>query len=193
MEHNPIAIFKQWYAQEQKLATVRLSSACCLSTNGIDGYPNARFLSLKDILNNCFIITGSQTSRKGMEINASEKVALTFWWTATEKQVRVQGNATQLAEQLANRYFSERNQDSQLVSIVSEQGEELESLETLLNVYRNLELSNKNSPLTRPSNWGGYCIEPIRIELFEFNKTRFHDRKLYEKQHGHWELKQLKP
>ena len=43
-----------------------------------------------------FIITGTLTSRKGIEI--SEKVSLTFWWTETERQVRVQGNAGKITK-----------------------------------------------------------------------------------------------
>lgn len=193
MEDNPIEVFEQWYHEEKKLTKVRIPSACCLSTIGMDGFPNARFLSLKDVLNDCFIITGSQNSRKGLEINNSEKVALTFWWTATEKQVRIQGLATKITEQFANKYFSERNRDSQIVSIVSEQGDELDNIKELMEAYENVELTHKNKQLSRPDNWGGYSIEPIRIEFLAFKSTRFHDRILYEKQYGIWKKKQLKP
>ncbi len=193
MENNPIEIFKEWYREKQALSKVSIPSACCLSTNGLDGFPNARFVSLKDILNDHFIITGTQTSRKGIEINNTEKVALTFWWTETEKQVRIQGNATKITEQLADDYFSARNKDSQIVSIVSNQGEELHNVEELINAYEEIELKNKNEQLPRPNNWGGYRIEPVRIEFLEFKETRFHERKLYENQNGNWKLTQLKP
>jgi pyridoxamine 5'-phosphate oxidase len=193
MENNPIEIFKHWFQKEQALSKVRIPSACCLSTIGLDGYPNARFVSLKDILNNHFIITGTQTSRKGIEIDNTEKVALTFWWTETEKQVRIQGNATKITEQLADDYFSARNRDSQLVSKVSNQGEELFNIEKLITAYENLELTHKNKPLTRPQNWGGYSIEPIRVELLSFKETRFHERELYEKENSDWKIKKLMP
>lgn len=193
MEHNPIEIFKQLFSEELKLSKVRIQSACCLSTNGLDSFPNARFVSFKDIIDDCFIITGTQSSRKGIEINHSEKVALTFWWTETEKQVRIQGIATKMDNELADNYFSARNKDSQIVSIVSKQGEELENIVELKTAYEKLELKSKNEQLVRPNNWGGYLIEPIRIEFLEFKETRFHDRKLYEKQNGNWKLTQLKP
>jgi pyridoxamine 5'-phosphate oxidase len=193
MENNPIELFKQWFQEEQALSKVRISSACCLSTIGMDGFPNARFLSLKDVLNDCFIITGSQNSRKGIEINNSEKIALTFWWTETEKQVRLQGVATKITDQLADKYFSERNRDSQIVSIVSEQGDDLDNIEDLIQAYENLEFTHKNKQLSRPDNWGGYSIEPIRIEFLTFKSTRFHYRILYEKQHDIWKIKRLKP
>ena len=64
---DPIALFKEWYKQEQELTTLRIPGACCLSTNGTDGFPNARFVSLKGFVNNCFVITVTHTSRKGTE------------------------------------------------------------------------------------------------------------------------------
>jgi pyridoxamine 5'-phosphate oxidase len=193
MKNNPIEIFKQWYNEQQALSKDRIPSACCLSTIGLDGFPNARFVSLKDILNDDFVITGTLASRKGIEINCSEKVALTFWWIETEKQIRIQGIATQISEKLADQYFSKRNRDSQIVSIVSNQGKELHNIEDLITAYENLELTYKNKLLSRPENWGGYSIEPIRIEFLSFKETRFHERELYEKENSDWKIKKLMP
>ncbi len=193
MNNTPIEIFEQWYGQELKQTTVKIPSACCLSTNGIDGFPNARFVSLKDISDDKFIITGALTSRKGVEIKSSEKVALTFWWTETEKQVRIQGNATKISESLSDKYFFERNRDSQIVSIVSNQGKEINNMQKLLDDYENTEFAFKNTSLKRPGNWGGYKIEPVRIEFLEFKQTRFHNRKLFQLIDGKWQIIQLQP
>jgi len=193
MNTSPIGIFKQWYEQEQKLAKIRIPSACCLSTNGIDGFPNSRFVSLKNIVDGNFIITGTLATRKGIEIENSGKVALTFWWTETERQIRVQGNAVKISEQIADKYFSERNRDSQIVSVASLQGQELKDKEILTKKYNEIELLLKNKEITRPENWGGYKIEPIRIEFLEFKPTRFHERILYELINGEWETKYLQP
>lgn len=188
-----IELFNQWYKEELHLTTAKIPSACCLSTIGTDGYPNARFVSLKDIADNSFIVTGPLTSRKGIEIDNKNKVALTFWWTETERQVRIQGIATRIADQLADNYFSERNRDSQIVSIISEQGQEIDTIETLNQKYKSAETEFSGKPLTRPDNWGGYIIEPIRMEFLAFRSTRFHDRKLYELVNGQWIIKQLQP
>ncbi len=193
MINSPIEIFKQRYDEELKQSSVRIPSACCLSTIGIDGFPNSRFVSLKDILNNDFIITGTLTSRKGIEIEKSEKISLTFWWTETERQVRVQGNAFRITEQLADKYFSERNRDSQIVSIASLQGQELLNKETLTNKYNEIEFTLNNQEIKRPENWGGYRIEPMRIEFLEFKPTRFHERTLFELINEEWKIKKLQP
>jgi pyridoxamine 5'-phosphate oxidase len=193
MNNSPIAIFKQLYDQELKKTSVRIPSACCLSTIGDDGFPNSRFVSLKDIFNNDFIITGTLTSRKGIEIESSEKVSLTFWWAETEKQIRVQGNAFRISKQLADKYFSERNRDSQIVSVASMQGQELFNKEELTLKYNEIELTNYNKEIDRPENWGGFRIEPIRIEFLEFKPTRFHERTLYELINQEWKTKKVQP
>ncbi len=190
---TPIEHFKEWFKEELNLTKVRIPTACCLSTIGIDGFPNARFVSLKDIVENSFVVTGALSSRKGIEINNTNKVALTFWWTETERQVRVQGNATIVSKELADKYFAERNRNSQIVSIVSEQGQTLNDIDALNNKYQEVENKFSKQLLQRPENWSGYSIEPIRIEVLEFKQTRFHDRKLFELTDGKWTMKQIQP
>ena len=190
---TPIQLFSKWFTEEQKVTTVRIPSACCLSTIGADSFPNARFVSLKEVTENGFIITGPLTSLKGIEISQINKVALTFWWTQTERQIRIQGNAIKISEQLADKYFAERGKDSQIVSIVSEQGQEIEDMEKLTKKYAEIESDFARKPLRRPENWSGYLIEPIRIEFLQFMPTRFHDRKLYELTNGQWTMKQIQP
>lgn len=193
MEINPITIFRTWYNEELNLSKVSIPHACCLSTIGTDDYPNARFVSLKDVVENNFIVTGTLTSRKGIEIANNDKVALTFWWTATERQVRIQGNATPVSNEIADKYFAERNRESQIVSIASNQGQILDDVQELTIKYQELETSFTNQPLTRPENWGGFAIVPIRIEFLQFNSTRFHTRQLYELKGGKWIKTLLQP
>jgi|SRR5436190_11926105 len=190
---TPLDLFTTWYSEELTKSAVKIPSACCLSTIGTDGFPNARFVSLKEIQNGCFIVTGTISSRKGMEIDRCDKVALTFWWTGTHRQVRVQGIATRINNSDADRFFSERGRDSQVVSIVSRQSEETGNLKKLENDYEDLVRTHNGGPLKRPENFGGYAISPLKIELMEFKETRFHVRTLYELSNGIWQSKQLQP
>ena len=190
---NPLQLFTQWYNEELKLTKVRIPSACCLSTIGLDDFPNARFVSLKEIVEDAFIVTGPLASRKGLEIGKCNKVALTFWWTETERQVRIQGEAIEIADNLADKFFWERPFDSQIVSLISRQGEEINDIETLNKKYQETEAVFSDKTISRPDNWGGYSINPKRIEFMEFKSTRFHDRKLFEIKNGQWTLKQIQP
>jgi pyridoxamine 5'-phosphate oxidase len=190
---NPITTFKQWYQAEADSSDAALPSACCLSTIGLDDYPNARFVSLKEIVADNFIFTGSLDSRKGLELTEKPKASLTFWWPQTEKQVRVQGQAQQISLASANKYFEERSKASRLVSQICSQGASLQSYEQLeaqfLKAYDEAVIND----LKRPHRWSGFQIMPKRIELMVFKRSRLHHRVLFTKESEVWGRELLQP
>ena len=191
MPANPLLIFDTWYQDHLHQCQLPLPSACCLSTVGLDGFPNARFVSLKEVVQEQFIVTGPTDSRKGQEIAANGQVALTFWWAETERQVRVQGVAKAISEAQADTYFAERNHASQAVSVVCQQGQPLTDMAAIEQAYG--QLNEQNQPIARPNAWGGWAISPHRIELMAFKHTRFHERWSYERVGEYWEATQLQP
>ncbi len=190
---NPITKFKNWYELETERTTVSVPSACCLSSIGLDGYPNARFVSLKEIIGDAFMITGPITSRKGMELLNNPKASLVFWWTETERQVRIQGTAAQIDDDLADAYFKERNKASQLVSHISKQGESIEDPESFRQLFEEQEAGFRQREIPRPNNWSGFAITPTRIEFLEFKESRLHHRELFERVKESWKSTFLQP
>lgn len=190
---NPIEKFKDWYNEELLKSSVKIPSACCLSTTGLDGYPNSRFVSLKDVVDDKFVVTGPMNSRKGLELLDNPKASLTFWWTETERQVRVQGDATMLEDNLADDYFKERNRDSQIVNTIFDQGKEIESFDELERVYEIKKTEFERKEIPRPKNWGGFYIIPKRIEFMVFKESRFHLRELNIRVGSGWKTQQLQP
>jgi pyridoxamine 5'-phosphate oxidase len=186
-------LFSEWYNQEIAQSKLIIPNSCCLSTLGSDNYPNARFVAFKEMKNETFIFCGAINSQKGIEINANSKVALTFWWATTKRQIRIQGTATQLSDAEADFYFQERNRDSQIVSLVSHQGQEVDDIETLNKKYNDTDNLFQDIQIPRPENWSGYSVNPIRMEFLEFNESRFHKRVLFSKVNGLWDLKYLQP
>lgn len=191
---NIISLFQQYLDQEIRVRKVRLPHACCLSTIGLDGFPNARFVSLKEIRDNRFIITGTLSSRKGAEITSNNRVALSFWWPETQRQVRIQGIAHTMTGEVTDRYFGERNLESRIVSVVSEQGAVMTDPKALHRAYEVLARDiSEGMDIARPDNWGAYAIEPVRVEFLTFSESRFHHRSLYQQQDGIWTVAQLQP
>ncbi|MBC2845115.1 pyridoxine/pyridoxamine 5'-phosphate oxidase [Winogradskyella flava] len=188
---NPIICFNEWYQEELLQSNLQIPSAVCLSTIGIDNFPNARFVSLKEVRDNRFIITGPLNSRKGIEIKNNTKVALTFWWTSTERQVRIQGMATPISEDLADAYFKERSVASKVVSSMCSQGQEVTDLEFL--EEKVLTKVSEDTEIKRPKNWRGFAISPVRIELMQFKTSRFHHRILYELVNEKWQSHYIQP
>ncbi|AXG71392.1 pyridoxine/pyridoxamine 5'-phosphate oxidase [Kordia sp. SMS9] len=190
---NPFQKFTTWLTEECKSHNLRFPAACCFSTIGVDGYPNARFVSLKEVTDDGFIITGTLSSQKGVEITQKPTAALTFWWTATERQVRIQGDLVEISETQAERYFSQRNRDSQLVSTVFNQGEKIVSFDMMKAQFKQQKEALQDASIEKPENWSGICILPKRIEFMDFKVSRLHERTIFEKQHERWEIYCIQP
>ena len=168
---NPISLFEQWFSEELKQSPLDLPAACCLSTLSEDGYPNARFVSLKKITETSFVITGPMDARKGKEMGHSPKAALTFWWATTKRQVRIQGDVSKIPEAEAAIYFQKRHKDAKIVSSIFDQGKTVESIATLQQVFEIEKKKLKTDFIARPEQWSGIYLTPIRIEFMEFKKS----------------------
>lgn len=193
MNNEHIQKFSEWFDEESKRSKVRIKTACCLSTVGMDGFPNARFVSLKDVSDEGFIITGTVSSKKGVEIELENKVALTFWWTETEKQIRIQGKAEKISDQQADYYFSKRNKESQIVSYLFKQGKKTKDYQSLKEKFELAKTELSSQIIERPENWSGYLIKPERIEFFEFMPNRFSKRILFELKNNQWIKSVIQP
>ena len=120
-------------------------------------------------------------------------VALTFWWTATRRQVRLQGDASPIPESLADSYFAGRRKEAKIVSSLSKQGAEIDDIKALEHQFQKAIKTTASGLVQRPGDWGGFFIKPVRIEFMSFRESRFHERKLFEREEDRWEVKVLQP
>ncbi|NNE27238.1 MAG: pyridoxamine 5'-phosphate oxidase [Saprospiraceae bacterium] len=194
MESLPDIIlrFNSWFDAAQSIEANSVPGACCLSTNGLDGVPNARFVSLKETTAEGWIITGNMASLKGKEVRANNKVALSFWWDKSQRQVRIQGHAEIVSKDEADRYFKHRKPESRLVSTVFTQGSKISSYQQVEQQYRTA-IQTIPDQIDRPDHWSAILIRPIRVEFMEFKPNRLHDRQLHILQNGQWVVQQLQP
>ncbi len=190
---DPLSKFEDWYNEELSKSEATIPSACCLSTIGLDGYPNARYISFKSILDDSFIFSGPLRSRKGLEIQQNSKTALTFWWTETERQVRIQGDVSLIENHLFDNYFKSRNRESKIISRISDQGKVLTDKDEFLKLFNSEKEKFDGKEIPRPDDWGVFKLHPIRIEFLEFEENRLHLRELFTKEDGVWVSKFLQP
>ena len=47
--------------------------------------------------------------------------------------------------------------------------------------------------LKRPTGWGGYMVQPERIEFWQGRPNRLHDRILFVKEENGWIISRLAP
>ena len=96
-------------------------------------------------------------------------------------------------EETSDNYFSSRPWSSQLSALASNQSQEIKSRKELENKFYLLEKEFKDKAIPRPENWGGYIVEPTKIEFWQGRGNRLHDRFLYTRDNVDWKVKRLAP
>ena len=178
LPNNPLDFFKIWYDEILKM-NIKDSNAMNLSTCSPNGFPQSRFVLLKELTQNGFIFYTNYNSKKGKDIDLSNKVSLNFWWKETEQQVRVLGYAYKLSVEKSKTYFRSRPQDSQVAAFISHQSNELKSRDYLENRFFETKKKFSHQEIPYPHEWGGYRVEPIEVEFWKGREARLHDRVVY--------------
>jgi pyridoxamine 5'-phosphate oxidase len=215
LEANPIAQFESWFRaatgehsqtrwRKIGIALYKLWSAICnhrpadinamtLATVDKHGKPSTRTVLLKSVDERGFIFFTNYDSRKGRELAENPNAALTFFWSDLERQVCVAGSVTKLPVVESEAYFKSRPRGSRLAAWASNQSDVIPDRATLQAKWHELE---KKFPgdIPLPPNWGGFILNPERIEFWQGRPSRLHDRFSYTRQpNNSWKLERLAP
>lgn len=189
---DPLSQFRIWI-DEALDSEVPEVNAMCLSTIGLDGFPNARIVLLKE-LDHGFVFFTSYESKKGKEIAANPRAALTFFWPELERQVRITGDLKTVSAGESDTYFLSRPKGSQIGAWASPQSQEITDRLVLETRQAAMEKRFSQEQMTRPPHWGGYRLEPLRIEFWQGRASRLHDRICYQKDaNNQWQISRLAP
>lgn len=188
---DPLAVFQAWYAENAETGP-KHPDAMALATVGPDGRPSLRMVLLKGVVAGRFRFFTSSESQKGRELAHNPHAALLFHWPALERQVRVEGKVEKLPARDADEYFATRPRESQLSALISPQSRPITRAE-LERLRAEADQRLRGSPVPRPAHWGGYALEPSRIELWIADPTRLHQRHLFEKTESGWQHQTLAP
>jgi pyridoxamine 5'-phosphate oxidase len=180
--------------QEAKRAkTIADATAVCLSTVDGKGEPDARMVLLKSYDERGFVFYTNLHSVKGKQLEKHPSAALTFYWDALQKQVRIQGKTEIVSEEEADAYWRTRARLSQLGAWASKQSEPLSSRTILIKDAAKLALQYGVRPVPRPPWWTGVRVIPRKIEFWHGRLNRLHDRFLYTKTSQGWSVNRLYP
>ena len=77
-----------------------------LATVDDEGSPSARIMLLKALDERGFVFYTNYESRKGRELAARPRAALTFFWKELERQVRIEGSVEKVSAAESDEYFA---------------------------------------------------------------------------------------
>ena len=194
VDPNPVAQFRRWF-EEAMNAELPEPNAMTLATVSSKGQPSARIVLLKGFDESGFVFFTNYRSRKSQELMANPRVALVFLWLELQRQVRIEGMAAKIDPEESTRYFQSRPKGSQIGAWASPQSDVIKSRELLEQRVEALnEKYNGQQVLPRPEEWGGFIIQPQRLEFWQGRPSRLHDRIQYImlKKAG-WKIERLAP
>ena len=189
---NPIQYFMNWFEDALKV-NKQEANACVLSSVSSDNCPSSRVVLLKGINENGFTFFTNYKSSKAKDIDANPNVALNFYWPELERQVRIVGIAKKITINDSDTYFKSRPRESQMGAWLSDQSKVIGLDYNFMETLNSLESKFKDKEVERPLHWGGYCIEPIKVEFWQGRPSRLHDRLEYKREDGKWIYKRLAP
>jgi pyridoxamine 5'-phosphate oxidase len=190
---DPIAFFSRWFAEAQT-AQIYEVNAMTLATAGAGNTPHARIVLLKGLDERGFIFFTNYKSNKGSDLDANPKAALVFFWKELERQVRIEGTVEKVSAKESDTYFNSRPLGSRIGAAASPQSQVIKDRQELEDVYAQTADLYKDKSIARPDFWGGYRIQPTRIEFWQGRSSRLHDRIVFTaNENGGWNRSRLAP
>jgi pyridoxamine 5'-phosphate oxidase len=190
---NPVAQFEIWFEDALK-AKVPEPNALTLSTVAEDGRPSGRIVLLKGIESDKFIFYSNYQSQKRKHLEKNPACCLTFFWPELERQVRVEGVASRCGTKTSEKYFQSRPRESQIGAWASPQSAIISNREILDERVKKIQEKFEGvDKLPKPNQWGGFEVEPLKMEFWQGRPNRLHDRIVFTKVDGLWQMHRLAP
>lgn len=193
IKNNPFEQYSIWF-EEAVSSQILDPYAMCLSTATKAGIPSSRVVYLRDIIKEQFIFYTNYNSQKGLELEENPNAALNIHWGELERQIRIEGTVSKVEPNVSDAYFAARPKESKIGAWASKQSNKLtdrsqleQKLKTLKEQYSNTE------EIPRPEFWGGYQLNPTKIEFWQGRPSRLHDRIVFEKTNNQWKIARLSP
>lgn len=192
MAADPITQFRVWFDGVLD-AGLEEPNAFVLATADAKAVPSARAVLMKGIDDRGLVFYTNLASRKSEELRVNPPAAATFLWIPLHRQVRFEGRVSMVADEDADRYFEARPRGAQIAAHASNQSQVVGSREELDQAFRELDERFKGVKVPRPRAWGGWRLAPDRVEFWQGQPNRFHDRVRYVKEGAEWRKERLAP
>ena len=136
---SPLRMLAAWIREARKLG-IKDPDAMALATATPAGQPSVRMVLCRGIDDDGLRFFTNYESRKGRELATNGHAAVVFHWRELDRQVRVEGEVSQVSPEVSDEYFASRPRGNQIASIVSPQSLSIVSLEELQQRYDTLEV-----------------------------------------------------
>lgn len=188
---DPLEQLRRWLAEATSAMAVG-ADMMILATATPDGRPSARAVLLRGLDERGLVFFTDSRSRKGRELAVNPQGAVVLVWPVLERQVRVEGMVTKVADEEADAYFARRPRGHRLAAWASHQSAPVASRAELDQRMARLDAEH-GEKVPRPPWWWGYRLVPSEWEFWQGRENRVHDRIRYRQAEQGWSRERLSP
>jgi pyridoxamine 5'-phosphate oxidase len=187
---QPDVLFREWLVAAVE-AGVREPHAMTLSTTGTDGAPAARVLIVKNVDEHGWHFAAHDASPKGLD--ARPAAALTFYWPAPARQVRVRGPVVREPAERGAADFLARPPGSRAEASLGRQSQVLHDPADLDRATGEALHRIEERPELVVPEWTLYTLRPAEVEFWQGDARRRHIRLRYTRLTPGWRREILWP
>jgi len=191
LENDPFKQFSLWFSQALDLGILE-PSAMSLATADQNEI-GIRTVLLKYFDDKGFVFFTNYGSKKSKQIEVKPQAALLFPWLDLDRQVKIFGTVEKITTLESIKYFASRPKDSQLGAWASQQSATISSRSLLVSQFESIKNKFSKGEVPLPDFWGGYRVMPENIEFWQGRESRLHDRFIYQRSEGGWNISRLSP
>ncbi|MBF0300743.1 MAG: pyridoxamine 5'-phosphate oxidase [Oligoflexia bacterium] len=192
LSKNPLKQLKHWLndAIKEKVVEANIITLATVSRNN---RPSIRAVLMKQLNSKGVIFFTNYNSRKAKDLEFNPYAAINIVWREIGRQVNIEGKIKKISQKENERYFKLRTYEAKIAAITSPQSSVIKSREQLDKIFLTNDKIYKNKKIKCPANWGGFILEPNRIEFWHAREKRLHDRFVYLKDKKNWKIIRLAP
>jgi pyridoxamine 5'-phosphate oxidase len=189
---DPHELFTEWLLAAIA-AGVREPHAMTLSTLGTDGDPAARVLILKNVSEAGWEFASDSGSGKGRDLAGHPAAALTFYWPALARQVRVRGRVESAGPAASAADFLARSPGARAEALIGRQSAPLSDPAARDAAVREAAGRIERDPGLVAPGWTLYTLRADSAEFWQGDRERRHTRVSYVRTDDGWERGLLWP
>jgi len=190
---DPIEQFNRWLSEAMQ-SDCKEPTAMVVSTVSEKKTPSSRVVLLKGVENKKFVFFTNYNSRKGSQLSKNPGISALFFWSELERQIIIEGTVEKSPKEKSDAYFDTRPWKSRIGAIISPQSKPIDSRNVIKKAFVLEAAKHITDSIPRPEHWGGYMIDPSRIEFWQGRPNRLHDRVLFIKDEAaNWTISRLAP
>jgi pyridoxamine 5'-phosphate oxidase len=166
--------------------------AITLATVDAGGAPDARVLILKDVTPAGELeVASTVEAAKSRQLDADPRCALSVYWPARARAIRVRGTAHRAPATDAAADFLARSPHSRALVVAGRQGSTLDDVSEHDRLIAEAEAHLEQDPRLGADRWTLWRITPQSYEFWQGDPGRDHIRVAYEKGADGWSHRRL--